>query len=890
MLASLPIDEHLPEICQQLREHGRLVLLAPPGAGKTTRVPPALLDAGIAREGTVVVLQPRRLAARGAASRIAEERGTTLGGEVGYRVRFESRCGPQTRIEIVTEGILIRRLQRDPFLEGVGVVVLDEFHERSLQSDLALALVEDLRRSGRDDLRLLVMSATLDPAPVARFLENAPIVETQGKMHPVDIVQSPQVLSAPLEEQMERSLREYWPDAAGHTLAFLPGRAEIRRTQKQLESFAARTNSVVVPLHGSLTLDEQQRALAPCEQRKIILTTNIAETSLTVEGVDLVIDSGWERLLRHAPQTGIDRLETVRISQHAAAQRAGRAGRVGPGRVVRLWTSAQQAALAPATEPEIRRVDLASTVLELRAWGVADPAQFGWYEAPARDALGRAEELLVDLGALTEMGGSLTEIGREMLALPVHPRLARLLVEARRSDCLADGCVCAALLEEREILRRAAHASEIESGPSDLLYRVDLFRTCAQGKFRRNAMPEDVDGGAVRAVDRVRRQLERLLAVGSANKSADTRAGSADVVSKDVEDKLLRSLLVAYPDRVARRREPQSDRGRLVGGRGVRIIRESVVREGEFFVALDVGDHRGGSAAGGSRGATQESLVRMASTVKRHWIEAQFPERIEERTRTYFDTETEKVRSRTARFYKDLAIEEERDRPVETSDAERLLATAAVSRAIELITAHEGANAWLERARFVTTHMSHGGEAQGDAANSRARSATGSAATGELAELISEAGLEGVVSSACAGKNSFRQLRQCDWLGLLKGSLPYAAQQLVDAAAPETIEVPSGCRIRLRYQGDKAPVLAVRLQELFGLEETPRVATGNVPVLLHILGPNYRPVQITDDLASFWTNTYAQVRKDLRGRYPKHSWPEDPRAATPERRPQRRRR
>jgi ATP-dependent helicase HrpB len=852
----LPIDPHLPAIAAALGAAGALVLVAPPGAGKTTRVPPALLAAEAC--GRLVLLQPRRIAARAAACRIAEERGWRLGGEVGYRVRFESRVGPATRIHVVTEGILIRQLQSNPFLEGVGTVILDEFHERSLAADLALALLAEVRATARPDLRLLVMSATLEAEPVAAFLGGCPILSVEGRRYPVEVRHLARPSRLELAEDIARAVREAWGAARGHLLVFLPGIAEIRQAARTLESFAAAAPALILPLHGSLSLAEQQAALAPAERRKIILSTNIAETSLTIEGVDTVIDSGLARIQRQDLRHGIDRLEVVRISKHSAEQRAGRAGRLGPGRAIRLWSEVEHATLPLSEAPEIRRVDLAGTVLELRAWGVADPGGFRWFEAPPPGALERAEDLLLALGALEEKGGPLTATGRAMLALPAHPRLSRLLLAAGEAGLAREGSILAALLEEKDILRRSfacdavSRSAPAASAASDLLLRLELLEEAERLRFRRDSLePLGLDVSAARAVARLAAELHRAArSLGG--------AGAADRRGRRSRDEvLLAAILAAYPDRVARRREKGSHRGLLAGGRGVALAPESAVRDGELFVAVDLDDR--------PHGPRREALVRMASHIERRWLEELFPGELHEVSETAWDPAAEKVRSRLALCYRGLPLEEAREHRPPREEAERILAEVVRRRAEEILLADERAVSWLRRVRCLAAWRPELGLPPCDAA-----------ALGEA------------LAATVEGKTSLAEVRSQDLLGIAQGMLTYAQRRAIEEEAPEALRAPSGSLVRLEYAPGKPPVLAVRLQELFGLAETPRIAAGRVPVLLHLLGPNFRPVQVTQDLRSFWNTTYAQVRKDLRGRYPKHSWPEDPWKAAPERGPKRR--
>ncbi len=848
----LPIDSCLPAILASIKERGALVLVAPPGSGKTTRVPPAMAE-GLSARGRVLVLPPRRIAARAAAARIARERGWTVGREVGYTVRFESRVSRDTRLEVVTEGILTRRLQIDPFLENVSAVVLDEFHERSIHADLALAILREVRSTARPDLAVVVMSATLDPGPVSQFLGNAPVVTAGGRPYPVEIRYLDAPDRSPIHDLAAQAVRDMWDEGQGHVLVFLPGIAEIRRTSEALESFSRSTGAVLTPLHGSLSLDEQERALGPSSTRKIVLSTNIAETSLTIEGVDVVIDSGKARVLRNDPRHGIDRLEVERISKHSAEQRAGRAGRLAPGKTLRLWTRAEQTTMSEADTPEIERVDLAATVVELRSWGVADPRRFEWFEAPDAAALERAEELLLALGAVETRNGPLTGVGRSMLTIPAHPRLARMLVAAHAVGLLKEGAALAALVEERDIvpIHSGPHRVAMENrrarevGPSDLLVRLDLLAEAERASFRPDRCRAlEIDPFAARAVSRSRDALLRSArdSLGPEHKAS---------TSADPETALRRVLLHGFPDRVCRRRAQGSDRGRMTGGRGVVLAPESIVKDDDLFLAIELDEN--------VRGERLEARVRLASAVRRKWLEEDLSHFLNERTETRFDAQSEKVRATTAMCYRDLPLEDPREIRPPADEADRVLVQAARERVDEVLARDETATAWLLRVRALREWMPELG--------------LPAFTMGELSDLL---------ASACTGKTSFAELRAAGLIGPLKSRLTHTQLSQVERNAPETIQVPTGNRIRITYESGRPPVLAVRLQELFGLADTPTVAAGRVCVLLHLLGPNYRPVQITQDLKSFWSTTYAQVRKDLRARYPKHAWPEDPWTASPQ--------
>lgn len=774
MLEPLPVDANVGAVREALATARAAVLVAPPGSGKTTRVPPALVS-----DGPVFLLQPRRVAARSIARRIADEQGWRLGGEVGWQVRFERRFGRDTRLLVATEGVLTRRLQSDPLLSGFRTIVLDEFHERSLHADLALAFARQAWRA-REDLRLLVMSATLDPAPVSRFLGECPVVDVPGRPHPIEIRYDPR-------RSLADAVRSVLASPGGHVLCFLAGAAEIRRARAELEGGVG--GAQLLPLHGTLSAEEQDRALAPSTERKVILATNVAETSLTVEGVTDVVDSGQHKVLRYDASRGLDRLELERIPADSATQRAGRAGRTGPGRVLRLWDERDR--LRPRREPEIERVDLASPLLEVLAWG-GDPDAFEWFEAPPAERLQAGMRLLERLGAVSER--RLTPDGRAMQGLPLHPRLARVFLAAGGGGRAAAAC---AVLGEgwRPILR-----GDPETTDSDALTAADRLRDAPAG---------------VRAVAR---ELSKLA-------TPYSRAAPASG-----DERLLRALLAGFPDRVARRREPGSARLVLASGQGAVLGRESGVRQGELVLALEV--------AGGAAGAGQEPIVRVASRIEREWLEGVSVE-IAHR----FDEASGSVRAFARDGYERLVLGE-RPVPAEPDLAAPLLAAALERRGLG-----EAAERLWRRLRVAGL----------------------------------EADLHSAVLAACRGRTSLPPLDDPErWLDA-------GTRARLARLAPERLALPSGRTTALEYRDDGSVVAAAKLQELFGLAETPLIGAGKAPVVFELLAPNGRPVQTTRDLRGFWERTYPEVRKELRGRYPRHPWPEDPWTAEPTHRTKKRR-
>ncbi len=843
-MIALPIDPALPEILASLKAARRLVLVAPPGSGKTTRVAPSLARSGLLRPShpAVVLLQPRRVAARASAARIAEENGWRLGEEVGYQIRGERRIGRRTIVRVATEGVLTRQLLADPFLDGVGAVILDEFHERSLHTDLALALLQEAR-TVRDDLILVVMSATLDADPIAAFLDSAPIVRVEGRSFPVAVTYVPFADKTPLHDRVAATVARSFESGRmpGDTLVFLPGVEEIRRAGRAVSAIA--DGHLILPLHGSLPAEEQDRALRPADRPKLILSTNVAETSLTIDGVTTVIDSGLARVARHDPARGLDRLELSKISRASAVQRAGRAGRTAPGRCLRMWAEREDRGRPEFEEPEVRRVDLAATVLTLKAWGHNVPSSFGWFERPTAESLDRAERLLTDLGAIEAPGGPLTDIGRTLLTLPVHPRLGRLIAGAAALGRLADGADLAAILSEKDLLVRSESGRSREApsrrGDSDLLTRLDALDEARRSRFSPSLRSRGIDPLAAR---RVAETAHDLLRVGRSLSN-----GSSDV--SDASDLFFLPLL-AYPDRVCRRRTADPSAATMVGGRGVRLEPESIVREAEFFLAIDPRD--------GKFGGKREARVKIASALDPSWLDDLFPGAVRRERVVRYDESRGRAVAFDSVVYRDLTLREETHGAVSGEEASRALAEWLATRAVPFLRENEAAAKWLDRLEFLRK---------------------------SLPELdwpeLAEDTLAEVIGSACSGKKTLEEARRVPLVPLLKGLMTFEQSRTMDAEAPETIEVPTGNRIRLEYEPGRPPVLAVRLQELFGVAETPRVARGRVPVLLHLLGPNHRPVQITEDLRSFWTTTYFQVRKDLRSRYPRHSWPDDPWTARP---------
>ena len=922
----LPIDALLPEAVESLRRAPGLVIEAPPGAGKTTRVPPALLDAGLANGGEVLVLEPRRLAARMAARRVAEERGERLGETIGYRVRFDEVAGPRTRLRFLTEGVLTRRLLADPHLENVGVVVLDEFHERHLQADLALALLRRLWRGARPDLKVVAMSATLDAAPVASYLDDCPVLRSEGRRFEVRVEHLARHDERPLELQVESAVRRLVAEGLdGDMLVFLPGAASIRRAQDACAAVASEASLLVLPLHGELPAAEQDAAVRPAGKRKLILSTNVAETSVTIEGVAGVVDSGLARVAGHSHWSGLPVLKVSRVSRASAAQRAGRAGRTRAGRCLRLYTS-QDFNARPAHEtPEIQRLDLAEAALELRAAGVQDLDGFDWFEAPSADALDAADALLRALGA-TDDAGRVTQTGRSMLRFPLHPRLARIVVEAEARGVGREACTIAALIAERDIRAgRVAFSKNREQenkdrgrdherrraeihGSSDLLELFDLFSEAEAESFAAGRLRLlGLEPNAVRAVERVswqlRRTLERARAGAASRKESSEgksaakssggkpEAGNSDAwsetrgvraaskasggsLSDEQERELLISILTGYPDRVARRRAraagPREEGAELLlsGGGAAVLAPESVVRRAEFLVAVDA-EERGDAAHGRKGAGAAKTWVRLASAIEPDWLLDLTASALSEKVEARWNAQSERVEVVRRLLYDRLTVDEWRADKIAHEDKKageevtRALAGAALDAGPEAFVERDEVERLLARVEFVARTFP---EASFPA--------------------LGEEDVRAALARMCEGRRSFAELREAARAGelveWLRGRLTPEQSRVLARMAPERVALARGRQARVRYEAGKTPHVASRLQDFFGMREGPKVAGGRVRVVLQLLAPNQRPVQVTTDLAGFWSRHYPRVRRELGRRYPRHAWPEDPLAGLKE--------
>jgi ATP-dependent helicase HrpB len=827
LAAELPVAGVLQDVVAASRG-GAVVVTAPPGSGKTMLVPAAILD-DLPAAQRIVLIQPRRLAARAVARRIAQLRGCAVGAEVGYQVRFDKRIGRDTRLLVVTTGILLRRLTSDFALDDVGAVVIDEFHERTIEMDLVLGMLIRLRQTVRPDLRVIVMSATLAAEPVAKLLGDCPVVCAEGRPFPVQVRYERRGEKRPLPEMVASRVPDALRETTGHVLAFLPGVGEIIRCQEALAPMADRNGHALLPLFGDLPAEQQDRVLQDIGRRKIILATNVAETSLTIEGVTAVIDSGQARQLRVNSATGLPRLELVPISQASAAQRAGRAGRTAPGVCWRLWDESSHKGRPAADAPEVLRSDLAEALLQLLVLG--ERGDFPWLDPPPREAIENAHRLLKLLGAIDERE-AITPLGQELASLPAHPRLARLLLAGAEHGVLRETSVAAALLSERDPFRAADHARR---GPreygavrsrSDVVDRVLALQAFHAGIPSADDALQLHPGGA----HNVLRAAEQLFSLVEAPRSP--RAEQPNIA-------LMQALLEAFPDRLAKLRSGTQDRALMVGGRGVRMEGSSRVRGEPLFLAIDLND------AGG------EARVRIASAVERNWLP---PVMLRTGEELFFNPSKGQVEARLRTYWEDLLLEET---PVAISDwatAAELLAQAARQQLDRwLPTADTTAGSFLSRVRWLA----------------------GARPDLELPSF-DEQELQKLLPVVCHGLRSLAELQTADWLSHFRSAIGYERLAEIDRLAPAELELSSGNRHALVYETGKAPVLAVRIQELFGVRGTPRIAGGKVPVLLHLLGPNYRPQQVTADLESFWQNGYPEIKKELRRRYPKHAWPDDP--------------
>lgn len=811
--SQLPVETILDELNEALRTAKTAVLQAPPGSGKTTRVPLALLDKSWLKGRSILMLEPRRLAATNAARYMASLCDEQVGDKIGYAIRYERKAGPRTRLEVMTEGLLIRRLQSDPELKSVGLVIFDEFHERSLNADLALALCRDTQQALRDDLHILIMSATLDAEPLSQMLGSCPIISASGRSFPVSVSYLNEIARHKIAEGTALGVRHALQETRGDILAFLPGTGEIRRCHERLKDLSAGID--IRPLHGSLGFAAQEAAILPGKRRRVVLATNIAETSLTIEGIESVVDSGWERRPRFDAARGMTRLDTLRISRASAEQRAGRAGRVGPGHCFRLWTEGLHGSLLPFSPAEIRQADLAPLAMELASWGTVDVAELTWMDRPPAGHLIAARKLLTALGALDD-NFRLTPLGKKMSRYPTHPRLARLLVYGLETNCPGLASDLTALLSEQDLLKRSRLAAGTTAA-SDLVERLEILE---HDRSPRTA--------AVRKAANYWRTLT-----------------SADRERTYDAEKIGRLLASAYPDKIALRRKMSSERYLLQSGQGATLATESAVRDSEWLVAVET--------VGRSNG---EEQIRIASALTRETIEELFGDQLEWQREAGWDDQTNSVVAREVRRLGAIILQE---RPAKATADDTLPALCDLIRrqGLEILPWTRETRQLQARAALLHQHLP-------------------GADWPEWSDKTLAEELESWLSPYLADVKNRNSLKRIELAAALKARIGWQKLKKLEQMAPEKLEVPSGSRIRIEYKMGELPVLAVKLQELFGLAETPRLAEDRVPVVIHLLSPAGRPLAVTQDLRNFWDQVYPEVKKEMKGRYPKHPWPDDP--------------
>jgi ATP-dependent helicase HrpB len=811
---AFPVDEVLPALKETLRSGNTAVLVAQPGAGKTTRVPLALLNEPWVKGRKILVLEPRRIAARAAAQFMANSIGEKLGDTVGLRVRFGSKVSSRTRIEMITDGIFTRFVLDDPELQGIAAVVFDEFHERSLDADLGLALALDAQRGLREDLRILVMSATLDGARVSKLLGNANVIESEGRAFPIETRYLGRDARAPIHQEMADALARVASNEDGSILAFLPGAGEIRRTADFLGERIRDGNIDIVPLYGALDSDVQDKAIEPSPpgRRKIVLATSIAETSITIKGVRVVVDSGLARVPRFEPDLGLTRLETVRVSRASADQRRGRAGRTEPGVCYRLWDEEQTRSLLPFATPEILAADLTSFVLDLAQWGVHDPMTLTWLDPPPSGAFNEAKALLASLSAIDEQG-AITPLGRKLGKLPLHPRLAAMIVAASEEDNAHLAAEIAAVVSERGL----------GGNDADLSYRISEFRR-----------------------DRSRRGEE---ARGLARRWAESAGGKIRETSPAAAGSL---LALAYPDRVAKLRAERGGAFLLANGRGAKLEQTSALSREEYLAVAEIA------------GAAQEGRILLAAKISEAEIAARFAVKVTQTEEAVFDPKARALRGRAARKYMSLVLSERPLKIEAGEDAAKALAQGIASLGIETLPFSATAQRWLERMRFL-------------------RAAEGE----EWPDVSSEAlraTIETWLAPFLAGKTSLSEISASDVSNALYALLQHDLSRRLESEAPDRFTAPTGSELAIDYSAEAGPTISVKVQELFGLSKHPSVAAGKIPLVLSLLSPAGRPIQVTRDLPAFWRGSWADVKKEMRGRYPRHVWPDDPASAAPTRR------
>ena len=849
MLSSLPIDGFLDSICDAVARNPITIVEAPPGTGKTTRVAPALMARQLAGSDLVYLVQPRRLAAKSVATRIAWERGCRVGDEIGYQVRFDSQVTSRTQLIVATEGVLLRKLHEDVTISDTKILLLDEFHERSLNSDLLLGMLRRVQSAIRDDLKLVIMSATIESELLQSQLGGCPVIRVPSPQYPVSIHYRPPKLRERTVDLMVATLTEIVPRHDGDVLAFLPGAGEINRCQEALNRSSLARDCNIVPLYGSMSLADQSRAIETGPKRKIVLATNVAETSLTIEGVRVVVDSGLARVLRYSPDVGLDKLTLESISQASATQRTGRAGRVAPGVCYRLWAEVADRSRASFLEPEIRRTDIVSATLQLYAWGEGESDDFPWLEPPRAESLERSRSLLRQLGAIED--GKITEVGMLMSGMPTHPRLARMIIAGFERGCLARVCLLASLLSERDPFDSPGGHDARQSGTmqsrmtrrwdSDCLERLAAIEDFLDGRSQESVFGT-LNRNAVRTIvasaDQLREQTAESLKRSNVKK--------IEAIS-DEDQAVMQSILFGFSDRLAKRRNAGRPNGLMVGGKGVCLAPQSGVTEADLFLCVDIETGPG------------DAVVRQASRVELDWLPSS---QLVEKDELFFHPSQKQVVARRRMLWNDLVLSENPTSIRDEDQCAELLWQAAIKNWDQAFPQDgERVGGLIERVNCLRTWIPEL----------------------ELPEL-GQALFQEVARDLCRSRRSLNELRDAPWLDWIQTRFTNEQWQAIEREAPAKIQVPSGSWIKIQYELGKPPIVAVKIQEVFSWRTTPRIAMGRVAILLHLLSPNMRPQQITDDLSSFWANGYPIVKKELKRRYPKHSWPDDPTTALPGRR------
>jgi ATP-dependent helicase HrpB len=836
----LPIYDIEGEIVGSLSNTRRLILQAPTGSGKSTQVPQMLLKHGLLGNGQVVILQPRRLAARLLASRVAQEMGVDLGREVGYQVRFENAAGAATRIKFETEGILLRQLLQDAALNGIQALIFDEFHERHLYGDITLARALDIQEQRRPDLLIIVMSATLDTGILEKYLTPCVVLSSEGRTFPVDFKYLPRRLGTNTPPVWELAAEAFSTHSGeGDVLIFMPGGYEIHRTIDAIRQTRESKGYLLLPLHGELPPRDQDAAVARYDQPKVVVATNVAETSITIDGVRVVIDSGLARIPRYDPNRGINTLLIEKISKSSAAQRAGRAGRTAPGKCVRLWSQPEHDERPPQEMPEVKRLDLSEVVLTLKASGVDDLRKFRWMEAPTDLALSHAEELLTDLGALRN--GSITPLGRRMLAFPVHPRYARMLLAAHDYGCVYHACLVAALTQGRDLLVRkpdrdaAAARDEFlgDQASSDFLILMRAWEYAAKNQFRIDAVRRfGIHGVTARQVGPLLDQFLRI----ATEEGLDGRVHEVD------EEALRKCILIGFSDRVARRIDEGTLRCELVHGRRGTLARESAVKDDPLFVAAEIQE------LGGRQGEVN-TILSLNTAIEIDWLKEIFPSDITPGVRVEFDPGTRRVQADDVLRFRDLVVASKRVEPPPADAAARLLAEEVIAGRLQLPRWDHGVAQWILRLNLLAKWCPDLG-----------------------LPAIGDDERRHIVEQLCFGAVSYKDLKDREVKSTVMSWISPAQRDLVDRYTPERVTLLNGRTPKVSYEDDGPPFISLRIQELFGVNETPRIAMGRVPLSVHILAPSMRPVQVTHDLANFWREHYPSIKSELKRKYPKHEW------------------